>query len=147
MKRYFPFALVLMILAGLTGSRVAAQTVSGQRALADIPFAFNVGKKSLPAGKYTVRIVNPSSDQKVIQINALDGGTSVLVQTIGVEVDADEDARLVFHRYGDRYFFNQVHLSGASTSLATVQSEAEKAERKALTRTKIKKSVVVVVFE
>ena len=146
MKKYFPLALVLIV-AGLTGSIVQAQTVSGQRVLATIPFAFSVGKNTLPAGKYAFRIVNPSSDQKILQIRKVNGSMSVLVQTVGVEVDAADNGRLVFDRYGDRYFFTQVQLAGASTSLARVQTRAEKAERKALTRSNLKRSVVVMVSE
>ena len=144
MKKYFHACVALVILGGLCGVLAAPQTVSGQRATADIPFTFSVGKHILPAGKYEIRIVNPSSDQNILQIRSINGRLSVLVQTNGVRVDAAEDGKLIFDRYGDRYFFTQVQLAGTTTGLAPVQSSRERAERKALTRENVKKVVAVI---
>jgi hypothetical protein len=45
-----------------------AQTGSRTQLIAKIPFQFNVGNKSMPAGEYTVSQVNPSSDRAVRQL-------------------------------------------------------------------------------
>ncbi|HKP83929.1 MAG TPA: hypothetical protein VJT69_18075 [Pyrinomonadaceae bacterium] len=38
-----------------------------------IPFTFNVGKTSLPAGKYTFTVLNPTSDRRILQYEATRG--------------------------------------------------------------------------
>jgi hypothetical protein len=78
----------------------------------DIPFAFSVGDKTLPAGEYIVRCVNTASDLKILQLHNQTGSVSVLVQTNSVIGKTQESAKLVFNRYGDRYFFAQSWLVG-----------------------------------
>ena len=144
MKKYLYACLALIILGGAGSAWATAQTGSEHRATADIPFTFSVGNRILPAGKYDFRIVNPSSDQNILQIRSVGGSVSVLVQTNGVKVDAADDARLVFDRYGDRYFFSLAQLAGTTNGLAAVRSSRERAERKALTRANVKKIVAVI---
>ena len=131
----------MMLLAVLVVG-AQAQTSSAQKMIASIPFTFNVGKTTLPAGKYTITVVNPSSDRKVLQIRRLDGHDSVMVQTTTNTVQASEKAKLVFDRYGDRYVFSQAQLAGDSTSLAAARHK-EPREKIATN----KKSVIVIVAE
>jgi hypothetical protein len=91
-----------------------------------------VGDKSLPAGFYTVRILNPTSDRKALQIRSDDGRTSAIIQTLGVNSALASNTKLVFRRYGDRYFFAQAQMAGETTSLATTRTRAERATRRAL---------------
>ena len=114
--------------------------------IANIPFSFNVGKVSLPAGKYTVTVVNPSSDRKALQIRSADGRSSAVVLTTGVIGSVSDNAKLVFDRYGDRYFFALAQMAGDETSLAAIKSNAEKAERRMIAKTN-KKTVVEIMAE
>ena len=123
MKRYLSLTIVIMMFVAVTAE---AQMFGTQRMRAQIPFAFNVGDKSLPAGEYTIAVLNPASARKVLQIRSTDGRLSAIIQTNERNGNAPEEAKLVFNRYGDRYFFAQAQMSGDSTTLAAVKSNAER---------------------
>jgi hypothetical protein len=142
MKTYFQITLGIMLLTGVLTA--GAQAQSSQRIIASIPFSFTVGKTNLPAGRYTITVLNPSSDQKTLQIRSLDGHSSAVVLTTGVIGAASDNAKLVFDRYDDRYYFAKAQMAGDSTSLAL----HNKADRwKAGIARSGKKSVVVIVAE
>ena len=64
MKRHLTLTIAIMIVVGIFAISAQAQTSSSQTIRARIPFTFTVGDKSLPAGLYTVRILNPTSDRR-----------------------------------------------------------------------------------
>jgi len=142
MKRFFNIPLIMIVLVGVLAINAKAQTSSTQKVIASIPFAFNVGKTTLPAGKYTVTVVNPSSDRKILQIRSLNGRSSAMILTTGVTGHASDDAKLVFERYGDRYFFAQAQMAGDETSLAAVRTKERGETHLAKAG---KKSIVVIV--
>lgn len=145
MKRYLNTAIAMIILVGAFTVSAHAQTAGTERVVANIPFDFNVGSKNLPAGKYTIRVVNPASDRKALQIRSSDGRSTAIILTTGVVVNASEKTKLVFHRYGDQYFFAQAKMAGEKMALAAPTSNAERAQRHAIA--KAGKSIVVVVAE
>ena len=145
MKRYLNTAIAMIILAGALTTSAYAQTAGPQPVVAKIPFDFNVGAKTLPAGKYTITIVNPASDRKVLQIRSSDGHWAAITQTTGVTGTASEKTKLVFHRYGDRYFFAQAKMAGDTMVLAALKSKAERAQSNAIA--KAGKGIVVVIAE
>src|ERR687891_1860516 len=102
MKRHINILLAIIVLAGAFTASAQAQTAGAQIAIANIPFSFNVGNKNLPAGKYTISVLNPSSDRKVLQIRSTNGRASAMVQTNSVIGNTPDDAKLVFQLYGDR---------------------------------------------
>ena len=144
MKRYLNFPLAIIILIGVVAISAQAQSSNTQRLIAKIPFAFTVGHKTLPAGRYTVTVLNPSSDRKTLQVRSMDGHSSAIVLTIAANATATDNAKLMFDCYGDHYYFAQAQMAGDSTTLAAVRSKAEHAERLALAKV-IRKSVVVIV--
>lgn len=146
MKRNLNALMTIVILVAAFTVSAHAQTASAQRESANIPFAFNVGKTTLPAGKYTITVVNPSSDAKVLQIRSSDGRSSAITQTVGVIGKASDRAKLVFHRYGDQYFFAQAQMAGETVSLAALKSSAERAQERAIAKAG-KRSVVVILTE
>ena len=129
MKKFFNISLIVIVFAGVLAINAHAQT----KVIASIPFAFNAGKTTLPAGRYTVTVLNPSSDRKILQIRSLDGRSSAVVLTTGIIGKASENAKLVFERYADRYVFAKAQMAGDEITLATMKSK--------------KKSVVVIVAE
>ena len=129
MKKFFNISLIVIVFAGVLAINAHAQT----KVIANIPFAFNAGKTTLPAGRYTVTVLNPSSDRKILQIRSLDGRSSAVVLTTGIIGKASENAKLVFERYADRYVFAKAEMAGDEITLATMKSK--------------KKSVVVIVAE
>ena len=144
MKKYFNITLAIVLLGGVLVVGAHAQTSSAPRVIATIPFTFTVGKTTLPAGRYTVTVLNPSSDQKTLQVRSMDGRSSAIILTTSVIGHETDDAKLVFEHYGDRYFFVQAQMAGDSTGLAAIRSKAERAERQMMVRSN-KKCVVVIV--
>ncbi len=123
MKRFFNISLIVIVFAGVIAINAHAQT----RVIASIPFAFNVGKTTLPAGRYTITVLNPSSDRKILQIRSMNGRSSAVILTTGIIGNTSEKAKLVFERYGGRYVFAQAQMAGDDTALAAVRSKNKKA--------------------
>jgi hypothetical protein len=123
-----------------------AQVFGSKQMRARIPFAFNVGNTTLPAGDYTVRVLNPNSDRRVLQIRSKDGRMSALIHTTGATSNNPDDAKLVFHRYGDTYFFAQVQMAGDSTMLAAVKTSAERSKHRELA-SNVRQATVEIIAE
>jgi hypothetical protein len=120
MKRIAAISLILA--AGfLTASSAMAQQ---QSVAANIPFAFSLNGRTLPAGHYT--IASDSKNPEVLNIE--DRKDSVHLMTIALP-GADEskkDNTLVFHRYGNQYFLTAVKANGASMDCHLATSKQEK---------------------
>lgn len=144
MKRFFNIPLAIIILASALTISAQAQSSGAQRLNATIPFTFTAGHKTLPAGKYTFTVLNPSSDRRILQIRSLDGRSSVLVQTRGMTGKVADNSKLVFDRYADTYVFAQAQMAGDSTTLAALRSKSEQKQWVAKSNKKI---VVVVTAE
>ena len=142
MKRFFNIPLFMIMFAGVLAINAHAQSSGAQRVIANIPFAFSVGKTTLPAGRYTITVLNPSSDRKILQIRSLDGRSTAMVFTTGIIGNPSDDAKLVFERDGDRYAFAQAQLAGDETTLAAVRPKQRGDKHVAKAG---KKSVVVIV--
>lgn len=88
----------LVLTAGAMGQSLRADQT------ARIPFPFVLANQSLPAGTYTLTKVGNNN----LRISNA-AGQGVLVQTHKVEGSAPEaSGKLIFHRYGDRYFLSEV---------------------------------------
>src|SRR5215212_3811247 len=146
MKRHVNIPMAIALLLGVLTAGTHAQTSSAQKVVANIPFAFRVGQTRLPAGKYTCTVMNPSSDRKILRIRNADGRASAMILTNSALGNATDDGKLVFHRYGDQYFFAQAQLGGDPTRLAAIKSKAERAEEQAIANSG-RKSVVVILTE
>ena len=133
MKTILNITIAIMILVGAVAVNTHAQT-GAHKVVANIPFEFTVGKATLPAGRYTVTVMNPTSDRKILQIRQIDGRASAMVITTDVTGDMSENAKLVFHRYGDRHYFAQAQMAGDSTSLAAVKTRSEQKQAVATTK-------------
>lgn len=146
MKRHLNLTIAIMIVCGFFATNAEAQTLGSQTMRARVPFTFMVGEKSLPAGVYTVRILNPTSDRKALQIRSEDGRSSAIIQTLGVNGALAGNTKLVFRRYGDRYFFAQAQMAGETISLAATRTRSERATQRAMKHRRAN-SVVAVVAE
>ena len=116
--------VALSLLLNVTG--VAAQAV----AKGDVPFAFTVAKKQMPAGSYSILSNSPAS----IQIRNNDTGASVL-SLVRSELPSDRSPRLVFHHVGNQYFLSQVWGTEGSAGMTIPTSSLEKELRIASNRT------------
>jgi hypothetical protein len=144
MKRLFNIPLMIVALASVLAVTAKAQTSGAQRIVATIPFAFSAGKTTLPAGKYTITVLNPTSDRKTLQIRSQNGRASAIVLTTNSSINVSDDAKLVFERHGDRYFFAQAQLAGDAIGLAAVRPKERSDKHIAKA---IKKTVIVIAAE
>ena len=97
-----------------TAATLFAQTESRLLMKVNVPFAFSVEDRSLPAGEYLVLTVTP---ERSIRITSTDGKHSAIVNTLPNYAAAPSaKSRLVFHRYGDEYFLTQVWTTGQNVA-------------------------------
>ena len=143
MKKYLILTIAMMMFLAVVTITAEAQVFGSKQVEARIPFAFNVGNKTLPAGEYTVKVLNPNSDRRVLQIRSKDGRMSALIQTNGAKSDNSNNAKLVFSRYGDTYFFAQAQMAGDSTTLAAVKTSAQRNKEHELARNASKSTVAI----
>lgn len=127
MKNYAYKLVSMIILVASMAVAAQAQTSGSARLIANIPFDFKVGDKTLPAGEYTVRQVNPASDRVVLQISTSDGRTLAMVQMNSIAGKTDESTRLVFNRYGDQHFLAEAWIAGEGIGLKALRTRAERA--------------------
>jgi len=144
MKKFLSLPIAIMALTGVVATAAQAQTAGAQTMRARIPFAFHVASKELPAGEYTVTVLNPSSDHNALQIRSLDGRSSAIIQTFAKAAHASDSSKLMFRRYGQSYFFSEAQVAGDSTALRALKSKAERIEAEIASRPGNKPAVAVV---
>jgi hypothetical protein len=126
MKKQAYSMIALFVLVGSMAVAAQAQTSGRSQLIANIPFQFTVGDKTLPAGEYTIVQVNPSADRAVLQLKSKDGSAGALVSMMPVIGKASDRAHLVFHRYGNQYFFSQSWIDGEGTGLQAPKPRVER---------------------
>jgi hypothetical protein len=88
-----------------------------------VPFDFQVGTKHMQAGTYTVAI---ESDH-LMRMQGTTSDSSTYSTVIPEQAIKSQDkGRVVFHRYGNRYFFQGVWAAGQATGHVCLRSRAEK---------------------
>jgi len=123
--------LVLVVMLSLvTASATKAQS---SRQVANIPFDFVVGSEELQAGEYRVETV--SSTGMAMKISGEHQGVYRLSSTITASRRA-EKGKLVFHRYGNRYFLAEIWTPGESVGRELLKSKDEKAVERELAAAK-----------
>lgn len=108
MKRH---ALTLMLSLLFVAGSAVAQSIDVR---GDVPFNFIVGKQALAAGKYEIKSMG-SADNKTLLIRDSDGNTVLIAHSNSAEsLQRSGSTKLVFNRYGDRYFLSQIWMAGAT---------------------------------
>ncbi len=124
MKQNWTRVLVLIVVAlGV----VAAQAQSNAMLKGTVPFAFTIGDQNLPAGTYTVNSMGSELQSWYDQ----NGKGLCIVHTVPMGKEADLSTyKLVFHRYGDRYFLSEIWNAGKSHEVRISDQEKELAKAK-----------------
>jgi hypothetical protein len=105
---------------------VSASAQFQQSKVAKIPFSFIVGGRTLPAGEYTVK-PNRRDHDDVWLVQSGDGHASALFTTMSVRsIEVQEKSKLVFHKYGDRYFLSQIWSLGDSSGRELLMHRLER---------------------
>lgn len=97
-----------------------------QEVKVDIPFAFEVENQQMKSGSY--RVVNMATGAGSLQVVvSSDGKARVIIPTIRTPShDTTGTAKLIFHRYGDRYFLAEIlNGDGHARNLFVSQKEKE----------------------
>jgi len=122
-------ALKAFALLGISLAVGAAAAGAQDTIRINIPFDFTVGESNLPAGVYEVQRI--FGDGVALRIRCEDCKSEASFMTIGVYAKKEVAPRMVFHRYGSRYFLNQLWMGGSSSGrqLLKVRLETELALR------------------
>jgi hypothetical protein len=108
MKR-FSLGVLVVLFAGLMAGTALAASLDKLMTV-NVPFAFLVGKDSMPAGEYEVL---GQFNTHLIWIKSPNGAKVSISRAIpNREKKAVSGAALVFTRYGDDYFLSKVLVAG-----------------------------------
>ncbi|SRR6266852_8253262 len=103
-----------------------------------VPFDFTIGSKSFPSGDYVVR---SGMAHTVLAIQSVDGQSAAMTLTTPLYGRNESGgARLIFNRYGDRYFLSQVWANGSEGR----ELSRSTSEKELIAKTKSTKSVALV---
>jgi len=92
----------------------------------NIPFQFHAGNAKLPPGKYLIHMLD-HSDLTVMEISSADGSTSALIEVQDTEANsAPAENKLIFNKYGNRYFLAKVFDEGNPSGSKVAESRYEK---------------------
>ena len=117
--------LVLLALAATIPFRQAS--AQGERLAANIPFAFHVGQKVLPAGSYTI---TPDLMRNMISVAGNDPQAFAASLSMHDPYTAGRSNLLVFHKYGSQYFLHRVVRSHSEDGILLLAGKAEKQARR-----------------
>jgi hypothetical protein len=125
----------------------SAYAQAGGSQQANVPFDFNVGSQTLPAGRYLFERINRQTIQETILLRTAEGRAIMMVRMMPADARSkQEHARLIFHRYGERYFLSQLVTPGDDFGLELPKSRFERRLERELVgsnRTKVMASVTV----
>jgi hypothetical protein len=111
-----------MSLTVLASTRVAN---AQDQLVVTIPFDFAAGSANLPAGDYSVKAT--SANHTIVLLNRDNPSVSmILIAHDATAKGPQTQSKLVFNRYGDRYFLRQVWVEGNSTGKELPKSGREK---------------------
>jgi hypothetical protein len=100
---------IYSLIALLVGLVLSAQAQINTQYRAYIPFEFNVGSETFPAGDYIIGATNPTTGWSALTIRKKTGGEANFVNIIPKqENERSMISKLLFYRYGDRYFLAEI---------------------------------------
>ncbi len=111
-----------LTIGSFASTQSAAAQSSTDMAEVNIPFAFTATNHILPAGQY--RVVQ-ESDHMILLRGPVNAAAFVLMHDTST-VRAPKQGKLVFDRYGDKYYLRQIWTAGSTDGLECPKSRAEK---------------------
>lgn len=117
-----------LLMAGMMALTVMASTRiarAQESMVVNIPFDFVAGTTELPAGEYSVKVTGPV--HTLILMDRKDAQTAAFINTnAAIANEAPTESKLVFHRYGQRYFLSQIWTAGDTSGRQLSKSPREK---------------------
>jgi hypothetical protein len=90
-----------------------------------VPFSFIVNRANLPAGEYLVQSVDVEG--KVLAIrNVETNTTNLVIFNSCTSLASPTQTKLIFHRYGERYFLSRIWVAGNTSGHELSHSSREK---------------------
>jgi hypothetical protein len=119
---------MFMLVMGLSLATAAiSANAQSLKARANVPFDFVVGDKTLTSGDYTIATVTMAGD--ALRISSTDMSQTAARLTITAD-GRSANAKLVFHRYGNRYFLAEIWTGAGAQGRVFMKSRQEKAIEK-----------------
>jgi hypothetical protein len=146
-KRILEGLTMLMIMAAivLMAALVSAHAQTTNSVVVDVPFDFTVGSRALKAGEYSARTFTTSGD--TIVINSKDRSDVAFRLSRSIQASDPQHGKLVFHRYGERYFLSEVWTIGSRIGRQLLKSAEERALENQLAATSSKNDVAKNTYE
>ena len=116
----------LIISFVLVAGSTAAYGQGSKRQVADIPFQFQVGNETLPAGQYSVAASSSTGETLRISSRATNATIFRLSSPLA-QLETASKGKLVFHQYGGEYFLAEVWSAGYATGRQLAKSGRERA--------------------
>lgn len=133
-KRLTMLSLISMFILCAAFASANAQLSNPIRA--KIPFDFNIGNKKCPVGEYTFSRLSGFSDSTIMLVSSLDTSTRVFQSTSLAQVlTPKNESTLVFHKYGDQYFLEQIWSGGEKEGTQVLESRSERTIRQQFAQT------------
>jgi hypothetical protein len=121
----FSFVFVLSV------ASTFAQSIKSVKV--NIPFEFQAGKKTLPAGDYRIATPPATTSVRTLLLSEINGrANSFLNSSSIVTRDESLESSLVFHRYGDVYFLAEINVGNNKITLHRTRAEKELVARNAV---------------
>jgi len=143
---------ILSIVATLT--LIIPMTIIGYAGLrgrvkADIPFDFMVGGKELKAGRYSVDRLFPGNTVGTLIIRSADNSKAANFNVNIVYGKGEQQASLVFRRYGNQYFLAQIFGGESRQGYGLMKSKAEReaAKKRDIITQNVEPEIVTVVAQ
>lgn len=123
MKRQVFDLLVLGLLVVLAVASAQAQSTIAK---ANVSFDFAVGDTRLPAGEYTIVSGAPDVAPELLVFRDGQGRAREVTMTTRMEPGNNNQPKLIFRRYGTRYFLSQVWLNAGESGCQVREGSQEK---------------------
>ena len=127
MKTQFISRLLILVLLTAGGAiRANAQALAEGTIEADVPFAFIVGEKTFPAGKYTLKRAD-DTNPGVLEIRNDKGRGTIFCDVETAQAKENpRQTNLVFDKIGDQYFLSEIWASDTNVGYRLPKTNAEK---------------------
>ena len=113
---------LIVVVAGVLTASAHAQYPTHQVKVA-IPFAFQDGSTHLNPGVYTLSL---QGGNLMVVRGPWGGNAALSLVNVGSDAGPVSTGKVIFHRYGDRYFLHEVWIGGSSLRIECPRSKAEK---------------------
>jgi hypothetical protein len=121
MKSSFRIIALAASIAALASLSPAMHAQDKLTVSVNVPFSFDCGTKHFAPGVYTLNLDNPS----FLDISTGEDRGATIVNTSS-EPNLRGGNRVIFHKYGDRYFLAEVVVPDLGHRATVIESDAEK---------------------